>query len=76
MLKMLSYRLKQGVSYVFLCSSVTFYRRNYRNRRKSRVKPTSDEPADLSHTHTQQINLRYANVHGTAAMLTHDPTVV
>jgi len=64
---------KQGVSDAFLCSSITFYRRNYRSLRPSSLKPTSDKGAYLLYT-MLKLKLRQ-RAHNSSTALTHNPTV-
>jgi len=68
----LSLRKGEGVCHARLCSSVTYYRRNYRNLRLSRLKPTSMN--QLIHIGNKLKPSQCARSSSTA--LIHDPTVV
>ena len=54
------WRHASEVRYAFRCSSITFYRRNYRNLRPSRSRPV--ERTRLIYYTLQRIKISYANV--------------
>jgi len=66
---------KQGISCLFLCSSVTFCHHNYQNLHPSCLRPTSNELADSVHAHTANKLKLCQRAHNSSTVM-HGSTVV